>query len=280
MSDAFELRRRWYHPTPGYLVAGLLAVEGLLWLSERFQWLAFNEKKGYTVLIAVASVGAAMLLMLFWLVASLLFRWRFQFSIRSLLVLVVAVAVPCSWMAVEMKHAREEHKATELVRNSGGVVRYDYQFDASGNMIPNAKPQEPAWLRTVLGNNMFSNVVELVVVCDAQMEQLKHFPKLERICMVCDSNVTETGLAHLRDAPQLRELSVGREKQFTDASLAHLRYLTNLENLCIEYLDITDEGLQHLKGLTQLQTLILGDKVTDKGVNMLQQALPNCQISH
>ena len=33
----------------------------------------------------------------------LIFRWRFQFSIRSLLVLTVAVAVPCSWLAVEVK---------------------------------------------------------------------------------------------------------------------------------------------------------------------------------
>ena len=41
------------------------------------------------------------------------FRWRFQFSIRSLLVLVVVVSVPCSWLAVEIKRARVQEAALE-----------------------------------------------------------------------------------------------------------------------------------------------------------------------
>jgi len=75
---------------------GLLAVEGLLLLSERFRWFAFNERKGWTVLIAVAAVGLAGLCTLLWFAVALLLRRPFQFSIRSLLVLTVAVAIPCS----------------------------------------------------------------------------------------------------------------------------------------------------------------------------------------
>jgi hypothetical protein len=38
MTDAPEkARRRWFHVTPGRLLVVLLTVEGLLWLSERFQ---------------------------------------------------------------------------------------------------------------------------------------------------------------------------------------------------------------------------------------------------
>ena len=58
---------RWYRLTPDRLVIGLLVVEWLLWLSERFQYFGFNQHKGWTVLIAVASVGVAMLVMLLWL---------------------------------------------------------------------------------------------------------------------------------------------------------------------------------------------------------------------
>ncbi|MGA2034722.1 MAG: hypothetical protein ABSG68_20940 [Thermoguttaceae bacterium] len=87
-------------------MAMLLVVEGLLWLSERFQWFAFNAHKGWTVLIALDSVGVAVLFMLFWFVACLIFRWRFQFSTRSLLVLTVAVALPCSWLGVERRNGR------------------------------------------------------------------------------------------------------------------------------------------------------------------------------
>ncbi len=50
--------QRWLRPTPDRLVIGLLIVEGLLWLSERFQWFPFNHHKGYTVLVTVATVAA------------------------------------------------------------------------------------------------------------------------------------------------------------------------------------------------------------------------------
>ncbi len=60
-----KARRRWFLPTPGRLLLVLLAAEGVLWLSERFRWFAFNQHKGYTVLIAVASVGGFLLLMFF-----------------------------------------------------------------------------------------------------------------------------------------------------------------------------------------------------------------------
>ena len=53
---------RWFHLTPGRFVIGLLAVEGLLWLSDRFGWLGWH--KGYAVLTGVACVGVAMLVML------------------------------------------------------------------------------------------------------------------------------------------------------------------------------------------------------------------------
>jgi hypothetical protein len=43
----------WYHLTPARFFLGLLTVQVFLLLSERFQWFAFNEKKGWTVLIVV-----------------------------------------------------------------------------------------------------------------------------------------------------------------------------------------------------------------------------------
>ncbi len=130
--------RRWLFPTPAWLLLGLLVVEGLLWLSERFQWFGFNEKKGWTVLIAVAVVGATIIFMLLWLVASLAFRWRFQFSIRSLLVLTVAVALPCSWLAMEMREAKRERVAAAAFEELSGFVEW-------------SDPSGPVWLSSLLG---------------------------------------------------------------------------------------------------------------------------------
>ncbi len=66
--NATESKLRWFSATPGWLVLGLLAVEGLLWLSERFQWFGFNLHKGWTVLIAVA-VAVFLLAVLIWFMA-------------------------------------------------------------------------------------------------------------------------------------------------------------------------------------------------------------------
>jgi hypothetical protein len=53
-------------PTPAWLIYGLLVVEGLHWLSERYRWFWFNERKGWTVLVAVSSVGVTMLIISAW----------------------------------------------------------------------------------------------------------------------------------------------------------------------------------------------------------------------
>jgi membrane protein YdbS with pleckstrin-like domain len=116
MTDV-NLKFRWYRLTPDRFVIGLLVVECLLWLSERFQWFSFNAHKGWTVLFAVAVVGLAFLVMLLWFIAALLFRWRFQFSIRSLLVLTVAVVVPYyRWRPARGPVSRREGAGSAVAR--------------------------------------------------------------------------------------------------------------------------------------------------------------------
>jgi hypothetical protein len=47
MTDTKPQRRRFY-PTPGWLVLGLLVVEGLLWLSQRLSGRAVLDSKVYS----------------------------------------------------------------------------------------------------------------------------------------------------------------------------------------------------------------------------------------
>ena len=110
------------------------------------------------------------------------------------------------------------------------------------------------------------------------------FPLLdERIAPLESSDatqVTDAGLEHLRWMISLKELYLW-ETQITDAALQHVAALHNLEYLNLDSTRITDAGLAHLKGLTTLQELDLpGTQVTDEGIKKLQQALPNCKISH
>jgi hypothetical protein len=200
MFDTPATKRRWYRLTPDRVILALLALEGFFLLSERFRWFAFNQWKGWTVLIAVASAGLALLLMLLWFAASLLFRWRFQFSIRSLLLLVVVVAVPCSWLGVKTKQARRQVQTVEKIVGLGGSMRYDYE--SSAPFAAQAEPPYPDWLRRLLGDEFFADVAGVRVANDMQ--------------------VTDVGLAHLKRLLQLHWLYL-YDTQTTDAGVKKLR---------------------------------------------------------
>ncbi|MGO8691979.1 MAG: hypothetical protein ACLQLG_20350 [Thermoguttaceae bacterium] len=274
MVDAPVPKPRWYHLTPDRAVLGLLAVEGFLLLSEWCQWFAFNRHKGHTVLIAGAVVGVVFLLMLFWFLAALLFRLRFQFSIRSLLVLAGVVAIPFSWLATEMKGARKQREAVEATEKAGGSVYYDYEFDPSDDWIPGATPPGPPWLRKLLGGDLYADVtrVSFVNSDEVRAADLKHLEGLPQIHMVWLSATTvgDDGLAHLKGLTQLRELFLWDTK-VTDAGLEHLARLSQLEGLYLGDTKVTDVGLQHLEGLTRLQKLYIGrTKVSDAGLRHLK----------
>lgn len=90
--EANVAARRWYCPTPAWLVWGAVVATGLLLASERWRWFFLGQHKGYAVLAAVAVVGAVLVLIPAWMLAGLLFRRRAQFGLRTLLVLVALCA--------------------------------------------------------------------------------------------------------------------------------------------------------------------------------------------
>jgi hypothetical protein len=92
-----------------------------------------------------------------------------------------------------------------------------------------------------------------------------------------DNMLTDDGLAHLEKLTALETLHLPRG--IGDAGLAHLCGLTNLKRLSLWHTSVTDEGLLHVAALTQLEQLELPRAtVTDEGVEHLQQALPDLKI--
>ena len=91
----------------------VFAAECTLFVFDRFKWFPFNHHKVWAVLICCAAVGGAILLFVFWFLASLLLRWWFQFSLRSLLFLPVVVALACGWLATTVGAARKQREAAE-----------------------------------------------------------------------------------------------------------------------------------------------------------------------
>ncbi len=273
------------------MILSLLVVECLLFLSERLQWP--TSHKGYAVLTAVAAVCVVFTAMLLWFAASLLFRWRFQFSIRWLLIMVVVVAVPCSWLAVEMKAAKEQHDAVEAIMKLGATVRYDWQTDVDHyyNLLPKAQPPEPPWLRSLLGNDLCWSVTRVIwggpefrspttprSITDAGLENLRGLKQLQHLSFWGNSELSDADLQHLEGLNQLRELWLN-STPISDNGLEHLKGLNELRTLALEFTGVTDKGLESLKWLHQLRTLfLLHTNVTDAGVAKLQQALPKCAI--
>ena len=244
--DANEPKRRRFYPTPAWFTAGLLAATGLLFLSEKYRWFAFNTHKGLSVLIAVAGVGVVLVALVLWFATALIFRWRFQFSIRSLLVFAVAVALPFAWLAVGMKRAREQGALVAEIKKSHGIVYYDWQLDEDGGLLPSPRPPGPAWLRSFLGDDFLADVVSI--------DYGEVYAAFARIADDQLWQVTEAELAQLERLTKLQSLSLNGG-QVTDAGLAHIAGLTRLRHLYLNNTQVTVAGLAHIGRLTQLRYL-------------------------
>jgi hypothetical protein len=211
-------------PKPDSRYWAMSLGEGVLLLSEQFHWFPFNQHKGWTVLIALATVVLTLLLMVLWFTAALVFRLRFQYSLRSLLLMVFVVAVPCSWFATEMKQATKQRRAVEAIRTAGGGVTYDSDSDDpfADEQLPY---QQPAWLRKLVGDDFCGDI---------------------RCVNLADTQVTDARLVHLQGLRQLQELDLSNT-QITDAGLVRLQGLTQLQWLSLWNTQVTDQGVTELQ---------------------------------
>ena len=132
-------------------------------------------------------------------------RW-FQYSLRSLLVLVTLFAIACSWYAVEMQKAAKRRAAIAEITKVGGPVFY---YDASDPDTLGKPPRWFSWLRRLHGDEHLGNAV---------VADLSSFP------------MTDAGPEYLKELTSLQYLSL-EVTETTDAGLVHLKGLTNLKGL-------------------------------------------------
>jgi hypothetical protein len=191
-------------------------ADGVLLLSAHFRWPTYLDHPGWAVLINLAVAGMTLLLLLFWWLASLLFRWRFQFSLRSVAVLIVGIAVPCSWLAKEMQPAKREQDVAVAIEQLGGYV-----FDSTEA----GEAPEPAWLRHLLGDAFFAD---------------RFFVQWT------GSEVRDAWLPHLMALPRLEGLNVSGG-EISDAGLEHIQALTRLRELNLSYTNVTEDGKNRLQ---------------------------------
>ena len=180
-------------------------------------------------------------------------RWL-QYSLRTLLVLMLVISVPLGVLASKIRRARAQRVVVQEIQELGGMAIH------CGGLDPREKwpPRVPLWLLKILGDDFFRTI---------NYVQLRG-PK-----------ATDAELARLRALPQIRSLHL-RSSRVTDAGLVHVCRLLHLRNLSLNSTGVTDAGLVCLRGLTSLKSLSLEEThVTAAGVAELQQALPSCKIT-
>ena len=208
-------------------------------------------------------------------------RRCWQFSLRTLFVVVLLFAVPCSWFAVKMQQARTQREVVRTLREGGADAFYDFESVESRSSIPKAEPPAPAWLLELLGVDFFCDVVAVYGYghdfTDQDAAHLEGLTGLEVLCLP-GTQVTDAGVEHLKGLTTLIVLDL-TGTQVTDAGVDHLNELTNVEWLFLGGTQLTDVGLSQLQGLSKLGLLVLNDtQVTEEGVRKLQRTLPNCKV--
>jgi hypothetical protein len=167
-------------------------------------------------------------------------RW-FQYSLRTLLLLMLMFGTGLGWFAHEVRQTRAHREAVELA---------DHARMAAEHARMEAERE--------------SAVAERAADAAMMAAQKAAAEMAESKIQTLGGRVTGLDLSSTK---------------VTDAELEHLKGLTHLRTLNLGSTSITDAGLAHLKSLTKLTELDLSStKVTDVGVAELKKALPKVAI--
>ena len=191
--------------------------------------------------------------------------WRhlsIRLSVRTLIVLVLAIGVGLGWI---VHRARTQRLAVAAIERAGGKVEYDWEWTdfTTSPPPPPAKPW-PRWLVDAVGIDYLADIVSVQFngaiesprpPTNDLMREVGRLGRLKSLSLSFCDEVTDAGLANLGDLSSLRELVI-MSHSISDAGLASLRNL-DLKRLRLADCPVTAAGLVHLKGMSHLEELDL-----------------------
>jgi hypothetical protein len=214
-------------------------------------------------------------------------RKRLTISLRFFLLLVIVIGVALGWMAYKV---RRQKRAVAAIQAYGGFVRYDWEVASpnapgfNGKVPATAHPPGPAWLRRLLGDELFQEVVQVSLVYDESsgkrmntprrddevMPYLRDFPQL-RVLLIQGEQASDRGFASLKDLGDLEEIYAWEASKLTDNGVANLKDLKKLRTLHIGHSRLSDVGLKYLAALPRLERASLqGNHISDEGLRAIQ----------
>ena len=180
---------------------------------------------------------------------------RLAFSLKTLMLLVLPIAVWLGWVA---NKARQQRDAVAAIKQYGGFAYYDYEF-INGHVIRGREPcWAPKWLRRLVGDEYFREAIGYNSAPSWRKPSRSHarvMPYLRgltglRFLSIGLGQTSDAGLSNIRGLTKLEKLYLSDAGELTDAGLANLTGLWRLRILHIDGAKITDTGIAHLKGLT------------------------------
>jgi len=196
----------------------------------------------------------------------------------------------------------DERAAAEILEQRGAEIEWNEDGHVSSLNLYWTDVQDDQLPQLAI----FNEVTTLLLpsqTTDAGLAHLRFLPQLE--VLFPPNGITDAGLMHVRQLRDLRELHMYGSIQITDAGLKHLSGLSQLEYIGLQHTELTGAGIAHLLDLPNLRWISLaytgtsdaeldqfsdmrqlrglslfGANVTDKGVERLQQALPDCVVMH
>lgn len=276
-------KRRCYALTPGKFLWAMLLMQGVLFLSSRYYWFWFNERKGYTVLIASAATAIGLLFLGIAVLMSRFTPWKAQFGVAAVLWIVVLVAVPCGWLTREFEADRRQRTVVAGLANRRAYISYQegvslddaiqrrFNTQSRRAITTDKKRTLMQYLESTLGRDFFRDVFSISVM-EADGETLEILSELVQLqeLDVQVAAVTNDDMKHLRRLTLLKTLNLRGSSSGSligDEGVKPLRGLTRLEELHLVDVDVTDAGLVHLKGLKRLKSLRIDcHRITDEGL--------------
>jgi internalin A len=201
-------------------------------------------------------------------------RRRRGLSLRVLMAAVLVIGSGLGWLS---HSARVQRLAVAALEEAGASVVYNWGDPAKPPGSGQTGPPYPRWAVDALGPDFFGHVVQVNYLGGDRRfgdEQLASVGRLSRLDSVWiqGSNVTDAGLAHLRDLTRLNRLGLCWNKGVTDGGLVHLRGLENLEALYLIETGVEGPGLAQLARLSRLNDLQIATVApTDKNMAALSR---------
>ncbi len=207
-------------------------------------------------------------------------RWRFQYSLRSLLLLVTTLCVLLGIHSILLYSAERQRSVVEYLTNAGVHMDYVIEIEAGDESF------YPDWLVSLLGRDYFFGVESVLISSnnipknadvDALIAKASRLQPLERV-RIEHCTLQRDSLLPLAGKSEMDWLSLSR----SNADDNHIKLLAGMPKLRVLDLrgtKITDKSVKILCELKNLELLLLRDtNISVASIDQLRDALPDCDV--